>query len=76
MSDLKVNVLKTVNKLTKEMVERKNQTWPPECTAILHQPKRPSVKLPVIFLCRNVFRSIKKSCCRKCESGSRLVRLM
>lgn len=28
MSDLKVNVLKTVNKATKKMVERKNQTWP------------------------------------------------
>lgn len=42
MSDLKVNVLKTVNKATKKMVERKNQTWPPECIAIL--PKRPSVK--------------------------------
>ena len=44
MSDLKVNVLKTVNKATKKMVERKNQTWPPESIAILHQPKRPGVK--------------------------------
>ena len=44
MSDLKVNVLKTVNKATKKMVERKNQTWRPECTVILHQPKRPDVK--------------------------------
>ena len=44
MSDLKVNVLKTVNKATKKMVERRNATWPPECIAILHQPKRPSVK--------------------------------
>ena len=44
MSDLKVDVLKTVNKLTKEMVQRRNEAWPPGCTAILHQPKRPSVK--------------------------------
>ena len=27
MSDLKVNVLKTVNKATKKMVERKNHSW-------------------------------------------------
>ena len=27
MKSLKVNVLKTVNKLTKEMVQRRNEEW-------------------------------------------------
>ena len=40
MKSLRVNVLKTVNKLTKEMVQRRNEEWPPECTSILHQPKK------------------------------------
>ena len=44
MKSLKVNVLKTVNKLTKEMVQRRNEEWPPGCISILHQPKRPGVK--------------------------------
>lgn len=44
MKSLKVNVLKTVNKLTKEMVQRRNEEWPPGCTSILHQPKRPGVR--------------------------------
>lgn len=47
MKSLKVNVLKTVNKLTKEMVQRRNEEWPPECTSILHQPKRPGVRTPM-----------------------------
>ena len=39
MSDFKVNVLKAVNNVTKNMVVRKK--WPPECAVIFHQPKRP-----------------------------------
>lgn len=30
MSDFKVNVLKAVNNVTKNMVVRKNEKWPPE----------------------------------------------
>lgn len=41
MSDFKVNVLKAVNNVTKNMVVRKNEKWPPECAVIFHQPKRP-----------------------------------
>lgn len=44
MSDLKVNVLKAVNKVTKNMVVKKNDEWPSKCTVILHQPKRPGNK--------------------------------
>ena len=40
MKSLKVNVLKTVNKLTKEMVQRRNEEWPPECTSILQKTRR------------------------------------
>ena len=29
---------------TKEMVQRRNEEWPPGCISILHQPKRPGVK--------------------------------
>lgn len=44
MSDLKVNVLKAVNKVTKNMVVKKNDEWLSKCTVILHQPKRPGKK--------------------------------
>lgn len=44
MSDLKVNVLKAVNKVTKNMVVKKNDEWTSKCTVILHQPKRPGKK--------------------------------
>ena len=44
MSELKVNVLKAVNKVTKKMVVTKNDEWQYKCTVILHQPKRPGKK--------------------------------
>lgn len=44
MNDIKVNALKVLNKMTKNMVLRKNEEWPPTCNTILHQPERPIKK--------------------------------
>ncbi len=35
------DTLKLLKKLTKGMVEKESKEWPPVCSMILHQPKRP-----------------------------------
>lgn len=40
-SSLKKGLLKTVEKVTRAEVEKNLFGWPPLCTGIYHQPKRP-----------------------------------
>lgn len=44
MKELEKKVLKLVKGVTQSEVERYNRRWPPYCTGIYHQPKRPLKK--------------------------------
>lgn len=41
---IKKNVLKAIESITRSEIEKSKQPWPPLCTGILHQPKRPVKK--------------------------------
>lgn len=41
---LSKTVLKAVEKVTRQEVKKNAFGWPPLCTGIYHQPKRPKIK--------------------------------
>lgn len=41
MHKIRNKMLKVVKEMTKNEVEKINCQWPPLCSGILHQPKRP-----------------------------------
>ena len=41
MMKLSRNVLKAVERITRNEVEKSYYPWPPLCAGIMHQPKRP-----------------------------------
>ena len=41
MKKVNKKILKVVERVVRHEVEQKRKTWPPFCTGIFHQPKRP-----------------------------------
>lgn len=39
------NFLKLIEKITRQEIERNAFGWPPLCTGIYHQPKKPKIKI-------------------------------
>lgn len=44
MKKISKNVLKAIECVTRNEVEKSRYPWPPLCSGLLHQPKRPEKK--------------------------------